>query len=428
MSDSLEYWVLGELNIFKKSEDDFDLMSGNGSLLSLDREASIAVLTMNGPADFQRWEKDLSEYDIKPEKTELKKILSLMQQSGLVETKPMKMEKMDYKKVIKNTDKFEHGPLGISNVVISTTSACLYDCIYCLRQPMKIGKQVEKEFVYKTMEDISQLGCRLVTFSGGEPGLVKENLKQYIKFARDRGIRSRALATRGYNFDRDTVVELKNMGLTDVVVSLDSGSEMQDQISRYKGAFSIALSALQSAKDVGLRTAINLTYFGQGLEEIEKVSEIVKKLGIRMKVTPLVPRGNLKPLSPEETIQLEKHVERLSNEGYNVACIASRQQYRSYDTPMICEAGIARAHVEADGDVSGCQFVGYIPDAIAGNIQDGFLNVWLNGNWSFYREAPPINEKCGACNDRKYCISNCLAMADVLFGQPKMINTPPCNK
>jgi len=428
MSKPSDYWILGELNVFKKGEDDFELMSGNGSLLSLDREASIAILAMNGLADFKRWEENLDSYDIRISRDEMKNILSIMQQSSLVETKQVKMEKMDYKKVISNVDRFDHGFLGMSNIVISTTSDCPYKCIYCLRQPMEIGKPVEEEFVYKTIEDSEQLGDRLITFSGGEPGLVREKLKRYVKFAKEKGIRSRALATRGYNFDKETFIQLKDAGLTDVVVSLDSGGEVQDRISGYENAFSIAMSALQNARDVGFRTAINLTYFGQGLDEIKKVSEITEKLGIRMKVTPLVPRGILKPLTPQETIQMEKHVENLSTQGYNVACIASRQQYQSYNTPMICEAGIARAHIEADGNISGCQFIAYHPDAIVGNIRDGFLNVWLNGDWSFYRDAPPINEKCGSCNDRKYCVSNCLSMADILFGQPKMINIPNCKR
>jgi len=145
-----------------------------------------------------------------------------------------------------------------------------------------------------------------------------------------------------------------------------------------------------------------------------------------MKVTPYILRGNLRPLTVKEMKEIERILQSLEAEGMPVSCLSSKELATNYDTPMVCEAGISRAHIEVDGNISGCQFIAYNPKAIAGNVRDGFLNVWLNGDWLFYRDAKPINEKCGSCVDRKYCVRNCLALADALYNDPKMINIPNC--
>lgn len=427
MSDK-KYWVLNELNIIKRNEDSFELLGGNGSLLDLDREAAIAVLTLNGEANLNRWQKDLERHKIKAKISELEKLLFILEKNGLVEIKDIKFEKMNYEKVIQNIDKYKAGAVGISNVTISVTYECPYSCVYCLRYPIKVGKPIESEYVEYAINEIGELGGKLLTLTGGEPELEAHLLKKYVKTARNAGIQSISLATRGYEVTEDLLKELKNEGLTDVVVSLDSADETQDKISRYKGAFKIAINAIEMSKKVGLRTSINFTCWGPNISQIKPTAELAKKYGVRMKVTPYILRGNLTPLSIGETKEIEKILHFLELEGMPVSCLSLKEKAVSYDTPMICEAGVSRAHIEVDGNVSGCQFIAYNPRAIVGNIKDSFLNVWLNGDWSFYRNAEPINKKCGSCNDRKYCIRNCLAVADALYDDPKMINIPKCNK
>jgi radical SAM protein with 4Fe4S-binding SPASM domain len=421
-----KYWILGELNIIKKDENSFELIGGNGSLLDLDREAAIAVLSLNGEASLDRWQEDLKEHDIKAKSSELEKLLFLLSKNGLVEVKDIKLEKMNYKKVIQNIDKFKKGPVGISNVTISVTYECPYSCIYCLRYPIKVGKPIEAKYVEDAINDIGELGGRLLTLTGGEPELESQLLKRYVKAARNAEIQSISLATRGYTITEDLLEDLKEEGLTDVVISLDSSNELQDKISGYKGAFKIATSAIETSKRVGLRTSINFTCYGPNISEIKPTAELAKKYEVRMKVTPYILRNNLAPLTVEETKEIERILKFLEQEGMPVSCLSLKEKAASYDTPMICEAGISRAHIEVDGNVSGCQFIAYSPKAIVGNIKDSFLNIWLNGDWSFYRDAEPINEKCGSCDDRKYCVRNCLAVADALYNEPKMINIPKC--
>jgi len=421
-----QYWALGELNILKRDEDSFELIGGNGSLLELDREAAIAVLTVSGKTNINRWQEDLKEYGVKTKISELEDLLFLLNRNGLVDVKDVKLEKMDYKKMIQNIDKFKVGPIGISNVTISVTYECPYSCVYCLRYPIKAGPPIESEYIEDAINDIGELGGRLLTLTGGEPELKPQLLKRYIKTARSMGIQSISLATRGYEITEDLLKELKEEGLSDVVISLDSSNEMQDEISKYKGAFKIAINTIEMAKNVGLRTSINFTCWGPNISQIRPTAELAKKYGVRMKVTPYILRGNLTPLTIEEIKEIEKILQSLELEEMPVSCLSSKEKTASYNIPMICEAGISRAHIEIDGNVNGCQFIAYNPKAIVGNVRNGFLELWLNGDWSFYRDAEPINEKCGSCIDRKYCIRNCLAVADALYNEPKMINIPNC--
>jgi radical SAM protein with 4Fe4S-binding SPASM domain len=117
----------------------------------------------------------------------------------------------------------------------------------------------------------------------------------------------------------------------------------------------------------------------------------------------------------------------LSDAGYCARSIISKEDSLPYNTPMICEAGISRAHIESDGSLSGCQFIAHHPSAVVGNIKDGFLRLWLEGDWSFYRKAAPVNEICARCAERKYCVRNCLALGDAMFEDAKMLSNHACD-
>jgi len=251
----------------------------------------------------------------------------------------------------------------------------------------------------------------------------------FLRTARGAGIRNRALATRGYKCDKETFVDLKENGLTDVVVSLDSSDATQDVISRLPGAFSKAMSAIEAATQVdGLRVAINFTFFGPNFEHIERVAKIAHKFGIRMKVTPFVPRENLPRLTVAQVKAMEEHMALLSDAGYCARSLISKEDALPYSTPMICEAGISRVHIESDGSLSGCQFIAHHPEAVVGNIKEGFLRLWLDGDWSFYRKAAPLNAMCARCRDRKYCVRSCLALGDAMFSDAKMLNNHRCDR
>jgi MoaA/NifB/PqqE/SkfB family radical SAM enzyme len=134
--------------------------------------------------------------------------------------------------------------------ILELTPRCTQDCRYCynvwkLRPDFLIG---EGEMNTRQWCDLiaklqDETGCRLLTFSGGEP-LLRDDFRDILAFCHRRGLES-ILITNGGLLDADTLAFCLDHGVTMFELTLlGADAETHDQLTSTPGSWERALAAM----------------------------------------------------------------------------------------------------------------------------------------------------------------------------------------
>jgi cyclic pyranopterin phosphate synthase len=176
---------------------------------------------------------------------------------------------------------------SIDYLRISVTERCNFRCQYCM--PNKPFSWVPREnllsfedmflFVKASIDE----GIKKIRLTGGEP-LLREDLDKFVKmissYAPDIDL---ALTTNGYLL-ATVAKKLKNAGLKRVNISLDSlKPEVAKQIAQ-KDVLKYVLDGIEKAREVGLKTKINMVPLkGINEDEIVDILEFCKSRAIEVR-------------------------------------------------------------------------------------------------------------------------------------------------
>ena len=130
------------------------------------------------------------------------------------------------------------------HVYFSLTNRCCLRCIMCdiPKSPSRPEDELSTAQVKKIILQIKELGVRHLILSGGEP-LLREDLIECIRYAKDNGIPWVDIITNGLLCDDQTAQKLVQAGLNHVTISLDGVGQGNDAI-RGSGAFQKAAEAI----------------------------------------------------------------------------------------------------------------------------------------------------------------------------------------
>ena len=106
-------------------------------------------------------------------------------------------------------------------VVWNCTRQCNLSCIHCYANAgaQKLPGEMDTKTGKKFVGDLADFGVPVLLFSGGEPFL-RHDLFELAGYAREQGIRV-ALSTNGTLITEETAHRIKNIGFSEVGISLD---------------------------------------------------------------------------------------------------------------------------------------------------------------------------------------------------------------
>ncbi len=110
---------------------------------------------------------------------------------------------------------------------IIPTRRCNLACTYC-NEYDDFSKPVPLEEMFRRVDKLHQLGCAIITQSGGEP-LLHPELDQIIARVR-RGGSLAGMITNGYLLTADRIRQLNRAGLDHLQISIDNA--MPDEVSK----------------------------------------------------------------------------------------------------------------------------------------------------------------------------------------------------
>jgi MoaA/NifB/PqqE/SkfB family radical SAM enzyme len=166
----------------------------------------------------------------------------------------------------------------LKSIFISPSHECNANCVHCYEKfNNKAVVSLTTDKIKSIIIEFKKLGGDFVHYCSGE-FLMRPDAIDLVRYAamQKMGV---SVTTNGLLADEAKIEELKQAGLTKLVVSIDSADEIRhDELRRVNGCFKKAIDALKIAKEKGLVTKIWTYVSRTNFHELKDIAELAKEL------------------------------------------------------------------------------------------------------------------------------------------------------
>ena len=224
-------------------------------------------------------------------------------------------------------------------IVWNFTNRCNLNCLHCHQEssPTSSGSELTTSQAFEVIDNMSDAGVAILTFSGGEP-LLRGDLYDAIKRANDNGMMC-TIASNGTLMTSEVARKLAKVGIRRVEIGLDGArAETHDFLRNMPGSFEAAIGGIEDCAAVGFdEVATTMTLHSKNINELEETMELAERLGAtRFYLNRLIPAGRGVEASYLDVTAGEKikALEALQNkfhksvtEGFGMQCYARGMTY-----------------------------------------------------------------------------------------------------
>jgi len=338
-------------------------------------------------------------------------------------------------------------------IVWNFTNKCNLNCLHCHQDssPMSTYPELTTSQAFKVIDNMSNAGVAILTFSGGEP-LLRRDLFDAIERATENGMLC-TIASNGTLMTKEFAEKLLSAGIRRVEIGLDgANAETHDFLRNNKGSFDATFQGIRNCAEVGFdELAVTMTLHSKNVNELDETIILAEKLGAtRFYLNRLIPAGrgvdaSYLDVTPEEKF---KALETLYSKfrisiikGSGIQCYARGMTYYArvchersegklftvsealsgyekmfqkkfgLEIPKIvtklasgfsgCSAGLTYAGLTASGDLLPC-----VPAPIKlGNLLDQDLeDIWINSKLlNYIRNRKALKGSCNKCLYSELC-------------------------
>ena len=165
-------------------------------------------------------------------------------------------------------------------VVWNVTRACNLRCVHCYAGAVENAGETEMDLRegIGLLDDLADFGAPVVLFSGGEP-LMRADITALASHAVKLGMRA-VISTNGTLISRDRAMELRDVGLSYVGVSLDGMEDVHDRFRGKRGAFRAAMNGIENCRSAGLKVGLRFTINRLNAAEIPAIFDLLEQWDI----------------------------------------------------------------------------------------------------------------------------------------------------
>ncbi|MFQ6061487.1 MAG: radical SAM protein, partial [Thermoplasmata archaeon] len=232
--------------------------------------------------------------------------------------------------------------------------------------------------------------------------------------------------TNGILMSKNLASQLRDLGATEVQISIDGLEETHDSFRGRKGAFKKAVRAIEATKLEGIKTAVRVTMTEQNCGEIPRMLEFLSHLGIdAFRIRPFVSVGrgseNERYIpSPEAMIEAFSYIEKEKrNFPFPFQLITPTFHFLGKKMPehksdryfvgFRCVCGKQLCAITPDGWVKPC---GYFSVKLGNLREQKFVDIWNDHTFlDRLRSLDRLSEVCMNCKYLSYCGGGCRASA-----------------
>ncbi len=306
------------------------------------------------------------------------------------------------------------------------TLACNLMCRHC---GSSAGSPRANELTLKESiaicDQFPDLLVKEVNFTGGEP-LLSSTWKSVATYLSKRGV-STKIITNGLLLSKDSAIEIRDLGIAEIGISIDGHENIHDLMRGQTGVFRNVLAGIEYAQSAGLQVSAITTVSALNINALPSLATLMRNIGIRnWQIQPLFPFGRTRLnkdlwLIDEDYIKLGTFVSeyktRMENAGIQLLPADSFGYYTELDSRDPewhgCPAGIFSCGITSDGKVKGCLS---LPDEfIEGDLRNNDLwEIWFHEySFSYSRDFSTnmLGYFCNSCDMAQQCRGGCSAMS-----------------
>lgn len=325
-------------------------------------------------------------------------------------------------------------PIGLTYIV---TRGCRRFCRYCFANTTYPKKEelISFDKIRQIIDEAYVLGIRSLNISGGEPFL-RPDIIEVLEYMLDKGMY--VTVSTKESLSEDIVRRLKNAGLNDMQVSLDSSKpETANLLVGVENYFDEIITTIRLLIEYGIKVHINCVITAYNIKHIPDLLDFLDMLGTSEVALSPYTRSlgrhsdDLFP-SADDQLWLNSIISQLREKHKKLKIIPddppSILNEFSNDEKMPqrtgCSVGVVGFIILPNGEVTVCERVPYDPDLIMGNLNyQSIMEIWSSSKWDhlcFPSQEQYIGTECYACEDFEYCTkkrSRCLVNSLIVYGK-----------
>jgi MoaA/NifB/PqqE/SkfB family radical SAM enzyme len=280
----------------------------------------------------------------------------------------------------------------------AVTGNCPCHCLHCSYAKRNKDELSESQSL-TLIDQIKQLGCSILGFTGGEP-LLRKDLE--IMIAACKPELATILFTTGHGLTQNRAEQLKQAQLDWFTVGFESANEkIHDSVRNHQGSFKIGLQALQKASKAGLYTAISTvaTKYKVKNGEIEQLYDFATDHNVKeLRIIPYIATGrgvgNTNHMLGSSEYEFLTSFHKSMNKKNHGPVVESFSYIESAEL-FGCGAGYHHFFIDASGNVYPCDLT---PFSFGSITNESLQVIWKKMNTCFPRP-------------RSYCIMKKIAPA-----------------
>lgn len=340
------------------------------------------------------------------------------------------------------------------NCVWELTLACNLRCKHCgSRAGNPLTNELSTRECLDLVRQLHELGCELITLSGGEPTL-RDDWDRIARAISERNIFVN-MVTNGVYQNEQVAGEIArralDAGMCNIGVSIDGPRVIHEAI-RGRGTFAKSISAIEQFVAAGMKVSVMTTVNKLNLRLLTDVRALAIEAGADMWRLQLAkPMGNMRDhddlvIDPEQVLQLIPTLARLKKLGGITLRVGDSIGYYGVHEKTLrgwgwrgraerwqgCQAGMQAIGIEADGSIKGCLSLQAKRDDrdpfVEGNVREASLNeIWYRAGAFAYNRDFDLNSLSGSCRGCKYdslCRGGARCVSAALLG--KVTEDPFC--
>jgi radical SAM protein with 4Fe4S-binding SPASM domain len=307
------------------------------------------------------------------------------------------------------------------SVLWDITYACNLSCAHCLTNSgKKSDRELNTEESFQIIDKLGESKILNLSLVGGEPFLRPDIIK-ILKYLSKTKIRT-SISTNGIYLPKQILIELRDLPIFQIQVSIDGIGDNHDNFRGKKGAFKRACNNLVQLKNEGISTSISTTVTSKNIDELEEIIDLALDLGCdAYKAIPFLEAGRGRlytetySLSKQNSLRMSEIIVKKQKELSGKMAIYSESTFNFLLQPIsepvhingaiVCSAGYDVLSIGADGTAYPCPFLQCFP--LGNLLQTPMHEIWHESQTLNSLRSITKQDMKGACKNCLYAPLHC---------------------